>query len=113
MILQNLQAPLIQSLLSELGDLADIREKIEATLTSEPPTLAREGGFTREGVDTELDELRDISRSGKQRIAEMEESERKKTGGASLKIRYNRVFGYYIEISKANHHAVPEHYPVS
>ena len=109
-ILQNLQAPLIQSLLSELDDLTDVREKIEATLINEPPTLAREGGFTREGVDAELDELRDISRSGKQHIADMEESERKKTGVASLKIRYNRVFGYYIEISKANLHAVPEHY---
>jgi DNA mismatch repair protein MutS len=64
----------------------------------------------RDGVDTELDELRHISRSGKQVIAEMEDAERTRTGIASLKIRFNRVFGYYIEISKANLHNVPADY---
>src|SRR5207244_13179174 len=72
--------------------------------------LARDGGFTRDGVDRELDELRAISRSGKQIIAEMEEGERARTGIASLKVRYNRVFGYYIEISKSKLHAVPADY---
>ena len=112
-VLAELQAPLACSLLAELAgshDLADIRDAIEATLTDDPPALAREGGFTRDGVDGELDELRTISRSGKQIIAEMEERERARTGIASLKIRYNRVFGYYIEISKSNLHAVPPDY---
>jgi DNA mismatch repair protein MutS len=72
--------------------------------------LARDGGFARDGVDAELDDLRHISRSGKQVIAEMEERERARTGINSLKIRYNRVFGYYIEISKSNLHAVPADY---
>src|SRR5262249_23730524 len=63
-----------------------------------------------EGVDKELDELRDISRSGKRRIAEMEEAERARTGINSLTIRYNRVFGYYIEISKSNLANVPSDY---
>src|SRR5262249_40900860 len=63
-----------------------------------------------EGVDKELDELRDISRSGKRRIAEMEEAERARTGINSLKIRYNRVFGYYIEVSRSNLGAVPADY---
>ena len=71
---------------------------------------ARDGGVIRDGVDAELDELRTISRSGKQVIAEMEERERARTGIASLKVRFNRVFGYYIEISKSNLHAVPADY---
>jgi DNA mismatch repair protein MutS len=71
---------------------------------------ARDGGFARDGVDRELDDLRGISRSGKQIIAEMESGERARTGIQSLKIRYNRVFGYYIEISKSNLHAVPADY---
>jgi DNA mismatch repair protein MutS len=73
-------------------------------------SLARDGGFARDGVDPELDDLRGISRSGKQVIAEMEERERARTGINSLKIRYNRVFGYYIEVSKSNLHAVPPDY---
>ena len=103
-------APLLQSLLSELDELADVRTLIEQTLIDEPPAQSRDGGFTRDGVDPELDELRTISRSGRQVIAEMEERERVRTGIASLKVRFNRVFGYYIEISKANLHAVPPDY---
>jgi DNA mismatch repair protein MutS len=109
-LLADLLAPLIRSLVAELDDLADVRGAIEATLVDEPPPLARDGGFTRDGVDAELDEFRTISRSGKQIIAEMEERERVRTGIASLKVRYNRVFGYYIEVSKPNLHAVPPDY---
>jgi DNA mismatch repair protein MutS len=106
----DLQSPLLQSLTAELDDLTDVRDRIEATLADDPPALARDGGFTRDGVDAELDELRRISRSGKQIIAEMEEQERVRTGIGSLKIRYNRVFGYYIEVSKSNLRAVPPDY---
>jgi DNA mismatch repair protein MutS len=109
-VLADLQAPLVLSLVSQLDDLADVRDRIEATLVDEPPAVARDGGFTRDGVDTELDGLRRISRSGKTTIAEMEERERVRTGIASLKVRYNRVFGYYIEVSKSNLHAVPPDY---
>jgi DNA mismatch repair protein MutS len=104
-VLAELQAPLVRSLLAELDDLVDVRDRIESTLIDEPGALARDGGFTRDGLDPELDDLRHISRSGKQVIAEMEERERTRTGISSLKIRYNRVFGYYIEISKSNLHA--------
>ena len=110
MLLSDFHAPLTGSLTSELDDVAEVRDRIELTLAPDPPALAREGGFTREGVDAELDEVRRISRSGKQVIAEMEERERSRTGIGSLKIRYNRVFGYYIEISKSNLHAVPPEY---
>jgi DNA mismatch repair protein MutS len=109
-VLGELRAPLVGSLISSLDDLADVRQVIESTLVDDPPVLARDGGFTRDGVDSELDALRTISRSGKQVIVEMEERERARTGISSLKVRYNRVFGYYIEISKSNLHAVPPDY---
>jgi DNA mismatch repair protein MutS len=110
LLVEGLRAPLIGSLAAGLDDLADLRRDLDATLPDEPPALARDGGAIRDGVDPELDELRDISRSGKRRIAEMEDAERSRTGIGSLKIRYNRVFGYYIEISKSNLANVPGDY---
>ena len=108
--LDDLRAPLLRSLCAELDDLADVRDLIAHTLVDEPPALARDGGAIRDGVDEELDSLRTVSRSGRQIIAEMEEAERARTGISSLKVRFNRVFGYYIEISKANLGAVPADY---
>jgi DNA mismatch repair protein MutS len=110
LVLEAVQAPLLRCLVTELDDLQELRELIERTLVDEPAALARDGGFTRDGVDPELDDLRRTSRSGRQVIAEMEERERARTGISSLKVRFNRVFGYYIEISKANLHAVPTDY---
>jgi DNA mismatch repair protein MutS len=109
-VLRDLQAPLLRSLTAGLDDLSDVRDLVEKTLIDDPPAIAREGGFTKDGVDVLLDELRTVSRSGKQVIAEMEERERARTGIASLKVRFNRVFGYYIEVSKSNLHAVPADY---
>ena len=109
-VLDGLQTPLVRSLIAELDELTDVRDAVAATLVDEPPALARDGGAIRDGVDAELDELRRISRSGKQVIAALEDQERRQTGIASLKVRYNRVFGYYIEVSKANLHAVPADY---
>jgi DNA mismatch repair protein MutS len=110
LVLEAVQAPLLRSLLSELDDLPELRDSIERTLIDEPAAFARDGGFTRDGIDAELDDLKSISRSGRQVIAEMEERERARTGIGSLKVRFNRVFGYYIEISKSNLHAVPGDY---
>jgi DNA mismatch repair protein MutS len=110
LLLSDLQAPLVSSLVAELDDLADLKADLERTLADQPPALARDGGAVRDGVDGELDDLRTISRSGKQHIAEMEQAERTRTGISSLKIRYNRVFGYYIEISKSNLANVPGDY---
>jgi len=110
MILEELRAPLVRSLVAELDDLKDLRLDLERTLVDEPPALVRDGGAICDGVDPELDDLRGISRSGKQRIAEMEEAERARTGIGSLKIRYNRVFGYYIEVSRSNLANVPADY---
>jgi DNA mismatch repair protein MutS len=110
MLLDEFQAPLVGSLVGELDDLADVRDALDRTLIDEPPAVARDGGVIRDGVDPEIDDLRGISRSGKQRIAEMEDAERRRTGISSLKIRYNRVFGYYIEVSKSNLGSVPPDY---
>ena len=109
-LLSELSAPLIRSLVAELDDLTDVRGDIDATLIDEPPALARDGGMVRDGVDAELDDLRGISRGGKTAIAAMEEAERTRTGITNLKVRYNRVFGYYIEISRSNLDAVPSDY---
>jgi DNA mismatch repair protein MutS len=110
LLLGECRAPLLAQLVTGLDDLREVRNVIEATLADEPPLLARDGDAIRDGVDAELDELRRISRSGKQVIAELEASERARTGVQSLKVRFNRVFGYYIEVSKANLHAVPADY---
>jgi DNA mismatch repair protein MutS len=109
-VLEPLQAPLVRSLLGEIDDLVDVRDAIEAMLVEEPGALVRDGGYVRDGADGEIDQLRTISRSGKRTIADMEDRERARTGISSLKIRYNRVFGYYIEVSKSNLHAVPADY---
>ena len=109
-ILQPLDAPLARSLAAELDEAPAVRDAIEATVVESPPVLARDGGVIRDGVDAQLDDLRAISRGGKDRIAAMEAEERARTGIGSLKIRFNRVFGYYIEVSKANLHAVPDDY---
>ena len=106
----DLQAPLARSLTAELDPLTDVRETLDRALVDEPAAVVREGGVIRDGFDGELDRLRDISRGGKAAIAAMEEAERARTGISSLKIRYNRVFGYYIEVSKSNLEHVPDDY---
>jgi DNA mismatch repair protein MutS len=110
LLLGEMRAPLISSLLAEIDDLADVRTALDDSLIDEPPAVARDGGMIRDGIDAELDGLRTISRSGKQHIAAMEDAERTRTGIGSLKIRYNRVFGYYIEVSKSNLAGVPADY---
>jgi DNA mismatch repair protein MutS len=93
-----------------LDALEDLREMIARTLVDEPPVALSDGGAIREGVNPELDELRGLSSSGRQRIAAIEERERERTGIASLKVRFNSVFGYYLEVTKANAKAVPADY---
>jgi DNA mismatch repair protein MutS len=102
-------APLIRRELKEVDPPLEAADDIDATL-DEPPATAREGGLIRSGVDPELDELREMSRGGKSTIAAIEERERTRTGIHSLKVRFNRVFGYYIEVSKTNLSLVPPDY---
>jgi len=101
---------LLRQLHGELDELTDIRERLERAIADEPPALATEPGMIRSGYHGELDELRDLSQHSKQIIAAMEERERKRTGIASLKIRFNQIFGYYMEISKPNLHLAPADY---
>jgi DNA mismatch repair protein MutS len=100
----------LSGLREQLDELADVRGKIASGIADDPPAMASDPGIIRRGFNAELDELRDITTLGRQIIASMEERERKRTGIGSLKIRYNQVFGFYIEISKANLHLAPADY---
>ncbi|HYA96946.1 MAG TPA: DNA mismatch repair protein MutS [Methylomirabilota bacterium] len=97
----------LRDLYSGIDVLADVRQRLEQAIADEPPALSSEPGIIRSGFHKELDEYRSLSRDSKQTIAAMEERERKRAGIASLKIRFNQVFGYYIEVSKPNLHLVP------
>ncbi len=93
-----------------LDDVPEARNAILEALADEPPISLSDGGTVRAGYNAELDELRDLSRNGRQYIAQIEARERARTGIQSLKIRFNNVFGYYIEISNANRHLAPGDY---
>jgi DNA mismatch repair protein MutS len=95
---------------SGMDPLEDLHEMIVGTIAEEPPVSLGDGGAIREGVDAELDELRELSKSGRQALAAIEERERGRTGIGSLKVRFNTVFGYYLEVTKANAKAVPADY---
>jgi DNA mismatch repair protein MutS len=108
--LAELRAQRLESLHQNLDELADVCSEIERTIVPEPPIALNDGGVIATGIDRELDELRGLSRNGKQFLAQMEERERARTGISSLKVRFNSVFGYYLEISKSNLHLVPPDY---
>jgi DNA mismatch repair protein MutS len=108
--LSPLQAPLIKKQHQELFDLKDLVSLIDRALVTNPPLSTKEGGFIKKGYHAELDELRDKAQNGKKWIAGFQNSQRQKTGVKSLKVSYNRVFGYYIEVTKPNLSLVPEHY---
>ncbi|MCB6365459.1 DNA mismatch repair protein MutS [Intestinibacillus massiliensis] len=101
---------LLRELTGRIDLLQDVRMLIDAALVEEPPVSVREGGFIRPGYSAQVDELRELSSGGKGKIAEIEQRERERTGIKGLKIGYNRVFGYYIEVSRANSDLVPEDY---
>jgi DNA mismatch repair protein MutS len=108
--LTQLNASRLTQLNGQLDDLSDLREKIEKTVVAEPPLSFADGGVICNGIDAALDELRSLSRNSKQYIAGIEERERQRTGIQSLKVKFNSVFGYYIEITKANLHLAPADY---
>jgi DNA mismatch repair protein MutS len=108
--LEAMQAALWRTLALRLDTLDDVTARIEKTILAEPPLTLVDGGAIASGVDAELDELRAISTTGRQAIAAIEERERARTGIGSLKVRYNSIFGYYIEITKANIALAPADY---
>src|SRR6202140_1684638 len=101
---------LLRRLHDETDEVADSADRPERALAEAPPALASDPGGLRRGCHAELDELRNLSQHSKQIIAAMEDRERKRTGIASLKIRFNQIFGYYMEISKPNLHLAPADY---
>jgi len=109
-ILASCQSSLLQVLNDSTDELADVRALLESAIEDDPPVKVIDGGAIRNGYSPELDELRSLSRDAKQTIAALEAEERARTGIGSLRIRYNNVFGYFIEVSKANAARVPEDY---
>ncbi|MGA8438965.1 MAG: DNA mismatch repair protein MutS [Candidatus Sulfotelmatobacter sp.] len=108
--LSKLAADRLRTLHASLDELGDLRDRIEKTIVPEPPLSFADGGVIAAGVDRDLDELRELSRNSKQVLAQIEHRERGRTGISSLKIKFNSIFGYYIEVSKPNLHLVPQDY---
>jgi DNA mismatch repair protein MutS len=104
------QAARLRNLHDRLDELTDVAGLILDCISDEPPLNLVDGGTIRAGFHAELDDLRDLSQNGKQYIAQIEARERQRTGIASLKVRFNNVFGYYIEITRANQHLAPADY---
>ena len=100
----------IRAALADIRDLPDTISLIRTAIVDDPPAIARNGGVIRAGYSQELDDMTRILHSGKDWIVRLQEQEREKTGIKSLKIGYNRIFGYYIDISRPNLHLVPDHY---
>ena len=108
--LSELESPLLQKLQDAIDPLTDCADLIENTIVDEPPLTVREGGIIRPGANEEADRLRDIMNGGEGTILAIEAAEKEKTGIRTLRVSYNRVFGYYIEVSKSFIDQVPEHY---
>jgi len=108
--LMNSQSSLLQVLNESIDELADVRALISSSIEDDPPAKVIDGGVIKSGYSAELDELRSLSRDAKQTIAALEADERARTGITTLRIRYNNVFGYFIEVSKANSARVPPDY---
>jgi len=108
--LQNLDSPLLITLAKNIDTHPDILTLLQSSIKDEPPLLIRDGGVIRDGYDTELDELRSLSLNADQFLIDLEQQEKSNTGINSLKVAYNRVHGFYIEISKINADKVPAEY---
>src|SRR5262249_16214844 len=109
-LLAGRQAQLLKELEARLEPCAELRESLDAALFDEPPLSAKEGGVIREGYHKELDELRSVSRDGKNWILRFQAEEITRTGIPSLKVGYNQVFGYYIEVTHTHAQRIPANY---
>ena len=108
--LSKLVSPLLRETLDSLDPCQDLADQLQRALVDDPPPSAREGGVIASGYSEELDELHTITRDGKSFIASLENRERESSGIGSLKVRFNKVFGYFIEVTRANLDRVPENY---
>jgi len=109
-VLQAFIAPIVMEVASNIENFDDLFQLLESSIAENPPLTIKEGGIIKPNYDKELDGLREIGKEGKGWILRLEAEERKKTGISTLKIRYNQVFGYYIEVTKSNLHLVPDRY---
>lgn len=109
-LLGDASSSLLEILAESLDELPDLRDLIGASIVDDPPATTTDGGYIRPGYNSDLDEMRELSTSGKSVIARIESRERARTGIASLKVKFNNVFGYFIEVSKANAKSVPDNY---
>jgi len=109
-LLQSVKSPMLQKLQEAIDPLTDCADLIENTITEKPPLTVREGGIIKKGANEEVDRLNDIMDGGAGIMAAIEAEEREKTGIRTLRVNYNRVFGYYIEVSKSFVDQVPAHY---
>lgn len=109
-LLSNFKVSALRQIQTSLDPLSKLVEKIEEAIVDNPPNQITDGGIMKSGFSMELDELRDISIHGKEWIANLQKSEREKTGISSLKVNFNKVFGYYIDISNAHKNKIPENY---
>ena len=109
-LLGKAESPAIRHIADNLDPLRELAMLLDRAIVENPPLSITDGGIIKRGYDKALDELRDIAYSGKDWIARLQKTEREKTGIASLKVNYNKVFGYYIEVTKPNLSKVPRHY---
>jgi len=109
-VLRAQKAPLLSGLVSPLEGARSLGEELLAAITEEPPITLKEGGLIRRGYDAEVDECLALSTDGKELLLQIETREKERTGISSLKVRFNRVFGYYIEVTRSNLHLVPSNY---
>ena len=106
-LLSHCPSALLQSLIGELDDLPDVRELLTRALVDEPPFSVREGGFIRDGYSAEVDHLRDLLNNSAEKLAELEVRTKEQTGIKNMKVKSNKVFGYYIEVAKSQMDLVP------
>ena len=108
--LRSSKNPYLSVIAEEIAEFSTLRELIEKSIIDTPPISLRDGGIIKDGYNSDIDELRNISQKGKEFITELEQKEKQRTGISSMKVGYNRVFGYYIEVTKSNLHMVPDDY---
>ena len=108
--LSGFNSEILRDIVTEIPDEKDVVDLIGRAISDTPPSLTKDGGYIREGYNAELDELRNIDKYSKEKVLEIEAREKERTGIKTLKIRYNRVFGYYIEVSNSFKDKVPEEY---
>lgn len=109
-IMKSLQSPLLAEIQEDLDELEDLYQLVESSIVDDPPISIREGGFIKSGYQEEIDRLRSAKSEGKSWLAKLEAKEREKTGIKTMKIKYNKVFGYYLEVTNSYKDMVPDYY---